>query len=37
MPDEAMWAHELNLVRFGEDPGEGKVGEVRASSSALRD
>ncbi|ORY74052.1 RNA polymerase II-associated [Leucosporidium creatinivorum] len=26
LPDSLLWANQLNLVRFGEDPGENKVG-----------
>ena len=29
LPDAELWANESALVRFGEDPGEGKAGDVR--------
>ena len=35
LPDGDLWANGLDLVRFGEDPGENKVRGVRDHESRL--
>ena len=37
LPDQFLWGNQSGLVRFGEDPGEVKAGEVSHSCLSLRD
>ncbi|KAK4046077.1 hypothetical protein OIV83_006382 [Microbotryomycetes sp. JL201] len=36
LPDDLLWANNLNLVRFGEDPGENKTGSSMRAGSDRR-